>query len=437
MTSVTSEAGSKQRVYDPDAIELLLRAGRLALETESSTDGAERIVAYLARAYDVGPVQVAATPTSLTIALGPIGDQQVQVVRAKPGSLNLGGSSGLDKIVRESLSGKINAGQALDRITALERPQSERRRLIAVPAWGVAAAAIVVLIGGRGYDSVLAFMTGVSVGAVMWFVGRNPRASRVLAPVVAFLGAFLAFAYAHLLLDLFGWATSPIRATVAALLLLIPAYSIVVSVEELALGHLLAGSSRMFGAVLVIFGVVLGASLGRQVGRALLGGLGSGTVLPLPVWAFVIAAAVAGASFSVGLGLRGWTVVVVSISVMSMATLSRGMQLLFQGRISETAAPLLATFVAALILGLVGAVVARYTSISALVIIVPSSFMLIPGALGFGAFQSLFAQQTQDGVATLITALATVAALVYGLLVATAITPRPFSQYLVPATPPR
>ncbi len=437
MTSVASEAGSKQRVYDPDAIELLLRAGRLALETESSTDGAERIVAYLARAYDVGPVQVAATPTSLTIALGPIGDQQVQVVRAKPGSLNLGGSSGLDKIVRESLSGKINAGQALDRITALERPQSERRRLIAVPAWGVAAAAIVVLIGGRGYDSVLAFMTGVSVGAVMWFVGRNPRASRVLAPVVAFLGAFLAFAYAHLLLDLFGWATSPIRATVAALLLLIPAYSIVVSVEELALGHLLAGSSRMFGAVLVIFGVVLGASLGRQVGRALLGGLGSGTVLPLPVWAFVIAAAVAGASFSVGLGLRGWTVVVVSISVMSMATLSRGMQLLFQGRISETAAPLLATFVAALILGLVGAVVARYTSISALVIIVPSSFMLIPGALGFGAFQSLFAQQTQDGVATLITALATVAALVYGLLVATAITPRPFSQYLVPATPPR
>lgn len=437
MTSVTSEAGSKQRVYDPDAIELLLRAGRLALETESSTDGAERIVAYLARAYDVGPVQVAATPTSLTIALGPIGDQQVQVVRAKPGSLNLGGSSGLDKIVRESLSGKINAGQALDRITALERPQSERRRLIAVPAWGVAAAAIVVLIGGRGYDSVLAFMTGVSVGAVMWVVGRNPRASRVLAPVVAFLGAFLAFAYAHLLLDLFGWATSPIRATVAALLLLIPAYSIVVSVEELALGHLLAGSSRMFGAVLVIFGVVLGASLGRQVGRALLGGLGSGTVLPLPVWAFVIAAAVAGASFSVGLGLRGWTVVVVSISVMSMATLSRGMQLLFQGRISETAAPLLATFVAALILGLVGAVVARYTSISALVIIVPSSFMLIPGALGFGAFQSLFAQQTQDGVATLITALATVAALVYGLLVATAITPRPFSQYLVPATPPR
>lgn len=437
MTPVTSEAGSKQRVYDPDAIELLLRAGRLALETESSTDGAERIVAYLARAYDVGPVQVAATPTSLTIALGPIGDQQVQVVRAKPGSLNLGGSSGLDKIVRESLSGKINAGQALDRITALERPQSERRRLIAVPAWGVAAAAIVVLIGGRGYDSVLAFMTGVSVGAVMWFVGRNPRASRVLAPVVAFLGAFLAFAYAHLLLDLFGWATSPIRATVAALLLLIPAYSIVVSVEELALGHLLAGSSRMFGAVLVIFGVVLGASLGRQVGRALLGGLGSGTVLPLPVWAFVIAAAVAGASFSVGLGLRGWTVVVVSISVMSMATLSRGMQLLFQGRISETAAPLLATFVAALILGLVGAVVARYTSISALVIIVPSSFMLIPGALGFGAFQSLFAQQTQDGVATLITALATVAALVYGLLVATAITPRPFSQYLVPATPPR
>jgi uncharacterized membrane protein YjjB (DUF3815 family) len=56
--------------------------------------------------------------------------------------------------------------------------------------------------------------------------------------------------------------------------------------------------------------------------------------------------------------------------------------------------------------------------------------MLIPGALGFGAFQSLFAQQTQDGVATLITALATIAALVYGLLVATAIAPRPFAQYL-------
>lgn len=431
------DTNSKQRVYDSDAIELLLRAGRLALETESSTDGAERIVAYLAKAYDVGPVQVAATPTSLTIALGPIGDQQVQVVRAKPGSLNLGGSSGLDKIVRESLSGKIQAGQALDRITALERPQSERRRLLAVPAWGVAAAAIVVLIGGRGYDSVLAFMTGLSVGAVMWFVGRNPRASRVLAPVVAFLGAFLAFAYAHLLLELFGWATSPIRATVAALLLLIPAYSIVVSVEELALGHLLAGSSRMFGAVLVIFGVVLGASLGRQVGRALLGGLGSGTVLPLPVWAFVIAAAVAGASFSVGLGLRGWIVAVVAISVMSMATFSRGMQMLFQGRIGDTAAPLLATFVSALVLGLVGALIARYTVIPALVVIVPSSFMLIPGALGFGAFQSLFAQQTQDGVATLITALATIAALVYGLLVATAITPRPFSQYLVPLTPPR
>jgi len=120
----------------------------------------------------------------------------------------------------------------------------------------------------------------------------------------------------------------------------------------------------------------------------------------------------------------------VALAVMLMATLARGMQLAFQGRISDVAAPLLATFVSAFILGLVGAFVARYTTISALVIIVPSSFMLIPGALGFGAFQSLFAQQTQDGVATLITALATIAALVYGLLVATAITPRPFAQYL-------
>ena len=223
----------------------------------------------------------------------------------------------------------------------------------------------------------------------------------------------------------------------AALLLLIPAYSIVVAVEELALGHLLAGSSRLFGAVLVIFGVVLGASLGRQVGRAILGGLGSGTVLPLPVWAFIIAAAIAGASFSVGLGLRGWAVGVVSLSVMSMATLSRGMQLFFQGRISDTAAPLLATFLSALVLGVVGGLIARYTDIPALMIIVPSSFMLIPGALGFGAFQSLFAQQTQTGVATLITALSTIAALVYGLLVATAMVPRPFSQYFASGSPQR
>jgi uncharacterized membrane protein YjjP (DUF1212 family) len=252
----------------------------------------------------------------------------------------------------------------------------------------------------------------------------------VLAPVVAFLGAFAAVTFAHMLFAAFGWETAPVRAIVASLLLLIPAFSLVVAVEELALGHLLAGSSRMFGAVLVIFGVVLGATLGRQVGRSLLGPLSEGEVLPLPVWAFVIAAAAAGAAFSVGLGLRGVAVVVVALAVMLMATLARGMQLAFQDRISDVAAPLLATFVSAFILGLVGALVARYTTISALVIIVPSSFMLIPGALGFGAFQSLFAQQTQDGVATLITALATIAALVYGLLVATAITPRPFAQYL-------
>jgi uncharacterized membrane protein YjjP (DUF1212 family) len=421
---------AEPRIYDSDEIELLLRAGRLALETESSTDGAERIVAYLARAFDTGPVQVAATPTSLTIALGPIGDQQVQVIRAKPGSLNLGGSSGLDEVVRKSLSGKLTAGEALDEVIALEQPQSARRRLLSVPAWGVAAAAITVLIGGRGFDAVLALLTGCVVGGVMWWVGRNARAARVLAPVVAFLGAFAAVAFAHMLFAAFGWETAPVRAIVASLLLLIPAFSLVVAVEELALGHLLAGSSRMFGAVLVIFGVVLGATLGRQVGRSLLGPLSEGEVLPLPVWAFVIAAAVAGAAFSVGLGLRGVAVVVVALAVMLMATLARGMQLAFQDRISDVAAPLLATFVSAFILGLVGALVARYTTISALVIIVPSSFMLIPGALGFGAFQSLFAQQTQDGVATLITALATIAALVYGLLVATAIAPRPFAQYL-------
>jgi uncharacterized membrane protein YjjB (DUF3815 family) len=81
------------------------------------------------------------------------------------------------------------------------------------------------------------------------------------------------------------------------------------------------------------------------------------------------------------------------------------------------------TFVAALSIGIVGALLATLLRRPPLVFIVPGVLMLVPGSTGFNSLLHLLTGQTVSGIDAGFNAFVTAMAISYGLLVATVILP--------------
>jgi uncharacterized membrane protein YjjB (DUF3815 family) len=87
-----------------------------------------------------------------------------------------------------------------------------------------------------------------------------------------------------------------------------------------------------------------------------------------------------------------------------------------------------AVFVAALAVGVAGGVVCSKLRLSPLIFIVPGVLMLVPGSAGLRSAMQLLADQTVSGIAAAFDTFVTAASIAYGLIVATVVLPRRFTQ---------
>lgn len=84
-----------------------------------------------------------------------------------------------------------------------------------------------------------------------------------------------------------------------------------------------------------------------------------------------------------------------------------------------------APFLAALFIGLVGSMYARWRRRPTLAVVLPGLGLLLPGSIGFRGVQGLLASDTVGGIGTAVGALSVAAAIAAGLLVANALLPSP------------
>lgn len=351
--------------------------------------------------------QYFSTPTSLYAAFGPQGEQRLSLIRVDPGELHLEKLSELDEVTQAVLVGDLGTDEATDRIESIVGAPDRYGPGLSTAAFATVSASAALLFGGSWSDIGAALAVGAEVGLLLVLAGRFPAVGRVVLP----LAAAVAGAWAAILAAWTG-AVSVQVVTLAGLIVLVPGLTLTVSVNELSTGHLVSGTARMMGALVVFLQLGLGIVLGSQLG-GLMPTVGSVAVVAAPPsWALWPATALAAICLTVLFRARPSDALLITAScVLAMLGARLG------GALLPPPGP---AFVGALVVGVFGNVYARIAGRPSLIPIVPGLLLLVPGSVGFHSLSAMLRDDVLSGVQTAFFAGMSAVALAAGLLLANA-----------------
>ncbi len=351
--------------------------------------------------------QYFSTPTSLYAAFGPQGDQRLSLIRVDPGELHLEKLSELDEVTQAVLSGDMATDEATDRIESIVDAPDRYGPGISTAAFAVVSASAALLFGGTWLDIGAALAVGAEVGLLLVLASCFPAVGRVVLP----LAAAVAGAWAAILAAWTG-AVSVQIVTLAGLIVLVPGLTLTVSVNELSTGHLVSGTARMMGALVVFLQLGLGIVLGSQLGGLMPAAAPSIAAAAPPSWIVWPATTLAAICLTVLFRARPSDALLITAScVLAMIGARVGGALL---------PPPGSAFVGALVVGVFGNVYARLAGRPSLIPIVPGLLLLVPGSVGFHSLSAMLRDDVLAGVQTAFFAGMSAVALAAGLLLANA-----------------
>jgi uncharacterized membrane protein YjjP (DUF1212 family) len=386
------------------AIDYVLRLGRALHAYGYASPALERaLVTASTRLGLVG--HFFSTPTSIFVAFGSGSAQRTFLTRVEPGGLSLGKLADIDGSARAVIDGSLTPSDALARIEAIEQQPPPFPPLLETIASGAASGTACRLLGGGAGDIVVATGLGILVGLLGVAAGRL----RLQQGLIELIASALVSAVA-LLAASFGLGVSPAVSTLAGLIIVIPGFSLTIAMAELAARHLVSGTARLAGAFTVFLAITVGVAVGRQMVKALVGLPPPGTVVPLPGW--TLWAAVLVTPIAVTVLLQGRPRDMPWIALASIAGF-------FGGQAGAALlGPTLGACIGALTVGLAAHLYEGVIRRPALVPLVPSVLLLVPGSTGFRSLASLLDQQVVVGIDGAFATLLTAASLVAGLLLA-------------------
>ena len=336
--------------------------------------------------------QFFSTPTSIMAAFGPADAQRTHLIRAEPGSTNLGHLARLDRIARDVMYGLLGPVEGSARIESLLQEPPRWLRWQVLIAFVLTSVAVASFLKVGRIDLLGAALVGLLCGTIVTrAAGRDWQ--DIIEPFSAFAVATVAQLFAAVVDSGAGYAI-----TVAGLVVLLPGMTFTTGLIELSTRHLASGTARLSGALVTFlglgFGVALGTKLGTAVGAWIAshgGSVSIGNGL-LPWWAEAIGVLVAPLCFTVLLMAdrrdAPWIVLAAATAYLT----SR-----FAGRsLGEE----LGAFLGALMVSAGSTFIARRRDTTPIVTIVPGLLILVPGSIGLRSVTSFSQQKVVTGVET-------------------------------------
>jgi uncharacterized membrane protein YjjP (DUF1212 family) len=355
-------------------------------------------------------MQIFAVPTGLIMNFKEEQGYQTRLSRIEDPGIHLERLASLstvaDRIVRGTLDpvpGKLQ----IDRI--MTRPD-RWGALATVSAYLLSAGAFAVFFRGGVTELITALFVGFAVG-LLSIATQRVRVSRRLFELTSALTAAWIATIAG---DIFGQFVQWIPLA-AGLIILLPGMATVDAVEELASGQLASGGARLAGVTVVFLAMTFGAVLGIATADLVMksAGLVGGPELleaanPLPLWITPIA--ILAVSFGSMIRFRARTSDLPSCLLASLIAFAASrLGTYYLGPISGA-------FLAALALGLIANVWAKWFRQPVELFDVPGLAILVPGSIGLRCLASLLSQDTATGVETAFQMFVTAMAIVAGLL---------------------
>lgn len=375
----------------------LLALGRALQRSGAPAHRLEQVLGLLAKTLGL-EATFFVMPTALHASFGHGLEQVTHLQRADVGEPDLHRLCGLDEVAADVAEGRIDAAEGLRRVQGLEEAAPRWSSSWTIPAFSLASFAVARLFGGDLAEMIAAAAGGLLVGLLVFGASRLERLARLLMPLSAASVALLA----ALAPAVFG-PVSGFVITVAGLIILLPGLSLTVAMAELAMGHLVSGTARLAGVLVVLVQLGVGVALGLRLGQGLLLPAAGEPASPAAwtIWpALVLAVAALVPLMQVRLRDAGWIAFGCALSFFG----ARGGSLLL--------GPELGALAGSVLLGLGGNAFARLAHRPASLVTTPGILLLVPGSVGFRSVNALLEQDVVGGLET-----AFQMALIAGLLV--------------------
>lgn len=358
--------------------------------------------------------EVWSSPTALIISFSDLakgGDglaQTTQVMRLSQGDINLARLCAADEIADRVIDGRLDLRDGFRLLRALGAPDTFKARVSTVASYGLSAASIAALfLHSSWVDLVVAGAIGVLIGVITLAAATRPRlaaASDAISAIVATTVAIVVSAF---------FVPLAIKSVVlAALIILVPGFSLTTAVREVSSGHLVSGMARLGGATATMLKLVFGAVAASSVCAALGIHARDFALKPLPGWTDWPSLIVAAVAFAMlfRAAWRDWPAVVVAVIGGYLATRWGGD---YSGPLPS--APF-GVFLGGLMVSALANLYARIAKRPGAVVREPGILLLVPGSVGFRSVSFLLERDTVVGMDTAMLLLTLLVSLVGGLL---------------------
>jgi uncharacterized membrane protein YjjP (DUF1212 family) len=396
---------------EADAIAFVLALGKALHRYGTPAHRLEEALTVCCTRLGLEHAEVFTTPTTIIMSFGPPHHLRTRMMRVEGSELDMSKLAAVDQIADQVAQHSLTANEGIKKLYEIQEQPPRYGRGVSTAVNALTASALAVFFGGSLADVAVAGAIGVAIGVFAQFASRSVDRARVLELVGALFASLTAGVVSSV------WhAVSPSVVTVSSLIVLLPGMSLTVAMTELTTRHIIAGTSRMMFAVIVLLELVVGVAVGDRLAHVLVE-VHSVAPQSLPAIAQWIAlgASAIGVAIVVQAAPRafGW---ILAAGFVAYAGSALGTTWLGSD---------MGVLVGAFALGVTGNLYARVLKRPAQVVMVPAVLLLVPGSMGFRGMSSLLGHDTLTGVETLFAMFIVAVAIAAGLLVANAaVSPR-------------
>lgn len=414
-------------------LDLCLRVGEVLLSSGEGADETTQTMLRLADASGLPAVDVDITFTSITICChrGMAAPPMTSMRLVRYRSLDLTRLAEVGRIVLRVEQGGLDvAGAATELADAVTAPHPYPR-WVATAGWAGLAAAIALLLGAAPVTAAATFL----ITGLIDRIGRRLNRWGLPAFFRQVVGGMLATGstLALFAVGVLPPGTRPSLVVAASITVLLSGLSVVGTVQDAITGYVVTSAGRAVEIVLLSAGLLTGVVLGLKLGVAFGLKLEVAAELTVDIGRFslaVLAAAVASGAYA----LAGYA----PLRSLVAAGLAGAAGWGTYGLLTQVfhAGPVVATGVAAVVVGGAAGLFRRGGGVPPLVITLAGITPLLPGYTAYRGFYQLAVEGVADGLITVTVALGVGLALAAGVSLGDFLTrPRPSDPPPGPAPP--
>jgi len=349
-------------------------------------------------------------PTSLISSFGEPGNQHTALSRVEPGQVQLDKLVELDEVVEALYRSEITVEEADDRLHIIDKAPALYGPLVTTLAFGLASGSVARFFGGGYLEMGVALGLGLITGMIAVASDRSVTIGRIFEFLTAAVITFIASGLATMVVPV---ATGPV--IIASIIVLLPGMTLTLALNELGTGHLVSGTARLTGAIMTFMKIGIGAAVGRQAAEFLPGEILDIVPVELPGWTLWGCLLITPVALGVLFRARKQEMPWIAVGTMIAYWGSRyGVEFL---------GPLLGAAVGAFLSGMAANLFARKKRRPAVVMVVPSLILLVPGSIGYHSLTLLMQNDVLSGVDTAVTTMLVAVSLVAGLLLSNVLLP--------------